>query len=162
MGGEPAYRRGSVQASPEELTLCGHLSVRSTWRLQPFGCGTGSPYLTFDLAPDGVYPATTVTCGTGALLPHRFTLTCAPGGAIGGLLSVALACVSPRLAVSQHHALRSPDLPQLGCPSRDHPADSPSTSVPWKRQHFRPRSPSAKVRPTLILDSVQNRDLNGR
>ena len=73
---------------------------------------TGRPYLTFDLAPDGVYPATTVTCSTGALLPHRFTLTCAPGGAIGGLLSVALACVSPRLAVSQHRALRSPDLPQ--------------------------------------------------
>ena len=33
--------------------------------------------------------------------------------AIGGLLSVALSCESPRLAVSQHPALRSPDLPQL-------------------------------------------------
>jgi hypothetical protein len=32
--------------------------------------------------------------------------------AIGGLLSVALSCESPRLAVSQHPALRSPDLPQ--------------------------------------------------
>src|SRR5258705_109192 len=33
----------------------------------------------------------------GALLPHRFTLTCL---ATGGLLSVALSCESPRLAVS--------------------------------------------------------------
>ena len=31
---------------------------------------------------------------------------------IGGLLSVALSCESPRLAVSQHPALWSPDLPQ--------------------------------------------------
>ena len=34
--------------------------------------------------------------------------------AIGGLLSVALSCGSPRLAVSQHPALRSPDLPRHG------------------------------------------------
>src|ERR1700678_1847020 len=33
---------------------------------------------------------------------------------IGGLLSVALSCESPRLAVSQHPALRSPDLPHHG------------------------------------------------
>ena len=32
--------------------------------------------------------------------------------AIGGFLSVALSCGSPRLAVSQHPALRSPDLPR--------------------------------------------------
>jgi hypothetical protein len=37
---------------------------------------------------------------------------CEPWSAIGGLLSVALSCGSPRLAVSQHPALRSPDLPQ--------------------------------------------------
>ncbi len=29
----------------------------------------------FGLAPDGVYQASNVTIGTGALLPHRFTLT---------------------------------------------------------------------------------------
>ncbi len=34
--------------------------------------------------------------------------------AIGGFLSVALSCGSPRLAVSQHPALRSPDLPRHG------------------------------------------------
>ncbi len=36
---------------------------------------------------------------------------------IGGLFSVALSCGSPRLAVSQHPALRSPDLPRQGANS---------------------------------------------
>src|SRR5664280_507027 len=31
---------------------------------------------TFDLAPGGVYQATLITQDAGALLPHRFTLTC--------------------------------------------------------------------------------------
>ena len=31
---------------------------------------------TFDLAPGGVYPAARVAPDAGALLPHRFTLTC--------------------------------------------------------------------------------------
>jgi len=30
----------------------------------------------FDLAPGGVYLATSITQDAGALLPHRFTLTC--------------------------------------------------------------------------------------
>jgi hypothetical protein len=42
----------------------------------------------------------------------------ARGSAIGGFLSVALSCGSPRLAVSQHPALRSPDLPQHGSAGR--------------------------------------------
>ena len=62
-----------------------------------------------DLAPGGVCRATPVARSAGALLPHRFTLA-APKA--GGLFSVALSCESPRLAVSQHPALRSPDLPQ--------------------------------------------------
>src|SRR2546421_5480886 len=67
------------------------------------------------LAPDGVYRAARVTPGAGALLPHRFTLTCADRTgrparpAIGGLFSVALSCESPRLGVTQHPALWSPD-----------------------------------------------------
>ncbi len=85
---------------------------------------------TFDLAPGGVYPAVRVASDAGALLPHRFTLTCGTpkrGAPIGGLLSVALSCESPRLAVSQHPALRSPDLPRPGpTPGRDHPTNSPS------------------------------------
>jgi len=51
----------------------------------------------FDLAPGGVYQAALVTKRAGALLPHRFTLTCAPRClvAIGGFFSVALSCTSP-------------------------------------------------------------------
>ena len=59
---------------------------------------------------------------------------CGLAPAIGGLLSVALSFGSPRLAVSQHPALWSPDLPRHGprprtSPWRGHPADSPSRSV---------------------------------
>jgi hypothetical protein len=43
------------------------------------------------------------------LLPHGFTLT---EVALGRLVSVALSVGLPRLAVSQHPALRSPDFPQ--------------------------------------------------
>jgi hypothetical protein len=45
--------------------------------------------------------------------------------AIGGLLSVALSCESPRLAVSQHPALWSPDLPQHD------PADAVRAAATW-------------------------------
>ena len=57
---------------------------------------------------------------------------CGPEPAIGGFLSVALSCGSPRLAVSQHPALRSPDLPRhdpVSGPCRGHPAGSPSTPL---------------------------------
>jgi len=47
----------------------------------------------FGLAPGGVYQASPVTRRTGALLPHRFTLTLP--GRQGGLLSVALSFTSP-------------------------------------------------------------------
>src|SRR5262245_778435 len=48
------------------------------------------------------------------------------GRAIGGLLSVALSCGSPRLGVTQHHALWSPDVPRPRCEhrGRGHPANS--------------------------------------
>jgi len=54
----------------------------------------------------------------------------APLAPIGGLFSVALSCGSPRLAVSQHPALRSPDLPQPAAAGRDHPAGSLTAMVP--------------------------------
>ena len=60
--------------------------------------------------------------------------------AIGGFLSVALSCGSPRLAVSQHPALRSPDLPRYGqCrtaatwPTHRHPQ---SGTGPGRAQHL--------------------------
>jgi len=70
------------------------------------------------LAPGGVYRAVRVAPNAGALLPHRFTLTCDRCRSIGGLLSVALSVASRRLAVSQHPALWSPDLPRPSAPSR--------------------------------------------
>ncbi len=88
-----------------------HLSVRPTSGCSP-GERAGHSYPTFGLAPGGVYRATPITRGAGGLLHHRFTLTCARLRAIGGLFSVALSFGSLRLAVSQHPALRSPDLPR--------------------------------------------------
>ena len=74
--------------------------------------------------------------------------------AIGGFLSVALSCGSPRLAVSQHPALRSPDLPRhdpaFG-PCRGHPADSPSPPVchrPAQSQHTFPQGGPTASRAT--------------
>ena len=64
-----------------------------------------------DLAPGGVCIATPVTWGAGGLLHHRFTLTPRPK-ARGGLLSVALSRGSPRVGVTHHPALRSPDFPR--------------------------------------------------
>ena len=95
---------------------------------RPFsGDRTSSPSPTLGLAPGGVYRAGGVAPAAGALLPHPFTLTCAgPRPAIGGLLSVALSCGSPRLAVSQHPALRSPDLPRHG------PAERPVPRPPGR------------------------------
>jgi len=43
---------------------------------EPEGSGAVDPSLRFDLAPSGVYLAARVTPDAGALLPHRFTLTC--------------------------------------------------------------------------------------
>src|SRR4051812_39718194 len=63
------------------------------------------------LAPGGVYRAAPVTRGAGGLLHHRFTLT-SRFAAGGGLFSVALSRGSPRVAVDNHPALRSPDFPR--------------------------------------------------
>ncbi|GIU89853.1 MAG: hypothetical protein KatS3mg010_0952 [Acidimicrobiia bacterium] len=81
------------------------------------------------LAPGGVCRAARVAPGAGALLPHRFTLACAGRPAIGGLLSVALSCGSPRLGVTQHPALWSPDVPRPGHRS---PSDRARTRPPGR------------------------------
>ena len=57
------------------------------------------------LASNGVYQATRITSHAGALLPHRFTLTCDTFASIGGLLSVALSVRSPQPGSRQHSAL---------------------------------------------------------
>jgi hypothetical protein len=84
-----------------------------------------------DLAPGGVYQAAAVTRDAGGLLHHRFTLT-PPPRRRGGLLSVALSRGSPRVGVTDHPALWSPDLPhraeaQARPPGRlTRPKDTPS------------------------------------
>ena len=82
-------------------------------------CAVAPPCDLLDLASGGVCQAIPVTRDAGALLPHRFTLTIA-----GGLFSVALSRESPRIAVSNHPALRSPDFPRLT--SGSHPPSRPA------------------------------------
>ena len=79
-----------------------------------------------DLAPGGVCRAAVVAYGAGGLLHHRFTL--APL-ARGGLFSVALSRGSPRVGVTHHPALWSPDFPRSGSTDRGRPADLSSVSV---------------------------------
>ncbi len=59
----------------------GHPSERSTWEWCSRRTPDGPSIPLFDLAPGGVYRADRVTPAAGALLPHRFTLTCAQPGA---------------------------------------------------------------------------------
>jgi hypothetical protein len=92
------------------------------------------------LAPGGVYRATPVTRDAGGLLPHRFTLT---GHTAGGLLSVALSRGSPRVAVSNHPALWSPDVPrQRGA----NPADATARPTRPSPSHSTPRLSLGSVR----------------
>jgi hypothetical protein len=62
--------------------------------------------------PPGSPRALVRSCRTVSPLP----VAPAAPAPIGGLFSVALSCGSPRLAVSQHPALWSPDLPQQAPP----------------------------------------------
>ena len=84
---------------------------------------TAANRLPFDLAPGGVYLATPVTrC---AVVSYT-AVSPLPARSAGGLLSVALSRGSPRVAVNDHPALWSPDVPRRrGLPRRrDRPADS--------------------------------------
>ncbi len=83
---------------------------------------TGRLSLLLGLAPDGGCLAAPVTRGAGRLLPYLFTLA--------GLNPAVCFCGpvrgSPRLGVTQHRALRSPDFPR----------PKPATG------RFRPRPPN--------------------
>ena len=68
----------------------------------------------------------------GALLPHRFTLTCSDPPRRSGHRRSALCCTFLRVTSTgsrQHPALRSPDFPQRRPCDRHrvHPVNSPST-----------------------------------
>ena len=63
--------------SSSRRSLGGHPSERPTWGAPSLEDRASNPSPTLGLAPGGVYRATEVTLGAGALLPHPFTLTCA-------------------------------------------------------------------------------------
>jgi hypothetical protein len=110
----------------------GHLSVRSTRDVTggpPCPCST-LLHVGFTEPPRS--PGTLVVSYT-TLSPLPV-----PGEAIGGLLSAALSVGSPRLAVSQHAALWSPDFPQLLPTGRSR--DRLPDSHPWKRREAAVRS----------------------
>jgi hypothetical protein len=129
--GESACRPGSVHplaradGHPSGTAVAGSL-VRSTREHRAGRPRTlaqaprPEPRGPSDLAPGGVYLAAWVTPGAGGLLHHRFTLTPGrpEGRSRGGLLSVALSRGSPRVGVTDHPALRSPDLPHRVSPAR--------------------------------------------
>src|SRR5579862_178100 len=88
----------------------GHPSMRPTWGRRPGQPSHVLALLRVGFAePPGSPRALVRSYRTVSPLPD-------PGArpAIGGLFSVALSCGSPRLAVSQHRALWSPDLPRPG------------------------------------------------
>ena len=144
-----------------------HPSARSTWKSRHRGVGGRAARLfRFDLAPGGVYRA--------AQSPGRWCALTAPfhpclilppeRQAIGGLLSVALSCESPRLAVSQHPALWSPDLPQPGHPANrtSEPRLPSRLTVALQSRRRRQRrkdhtARSAQTRPTLRRPAAPTR-----
>ena len=166
--GEPACRPGSV---PRVARGGGHPSraavadglVRSTR-----GHRAGSPQTLaqapkgpLDLAPGGVYLAVSVTCDAGGLLHHRFTLTLQPKPK-GGLLSVALSRGSPRVGVTDHPAVWSPDLPhrsqRTGATARPtHPPDRILPAGPLDGLRYAGRClPSPSVRKTGHAERVRD------
>lgn len=86
------------------------------------------------LAPGGVYLAFPVTREAGGLLHHRFTLTwfvpLSNRRDPGGLFSVALACGLPRVGVTHHPALWSPDVPRATCVTRGRLVNPSRSSLP--------------------------------
>ena len=90
------------------------------------------------LAPGGVYLAFPVTREAGGLLHHRFTLTwfvpLSNRRDPGGLFSVALACGLPRVGVTHHPALWSPDVPRATCVTRGRLVNPsiPSLTAPYR------------------------------
>jgi hypothetical protein len=137
--GEPACRRGSVRRPASRYRRGGHPSARPTW-----GHRAGHPSHIWPCSGWGL-PSRPGHPGRWCALAAPFhPCLCTACRAIGGLFSVALSCGSPRLAVSQHPALWSPDLPQPSAapkrhPGRGHPADSPS---PGSFSHVRGTRPS--------------------
>ncbi len=86
--------RSPLPGSPSMVIhLCGPPGERTA-----SGAGTDSPPPTLDLAPGGGCRAARIAPHAGALLPHRFTLTCAGPGA--GHRRSALCCPDRQITPS--------------------------------------------------------------
>ena len=81
------FRYGDLRHRRAHVGAPGRHATAGTW------ASLRSPSL-FGLAPCGVYPASALYSGSGALLPHLFTLTLALARD-GGIFSVALAVPAP-------------------------------------------------------------------
>ena len=104
---------GGVLSAPEERG--GHPSKRPTWGLPPFRGAGGQPMSHARPCSGWGLPSRPGHPGRWCALTAPFhPCLCEPKSVIGGLFSVALSFGSPRLAVSQHPALWSPDLPRHG------------------------------------------------
>jgi hypothetical protein len=93
---------------------------------------TGRPCPTLGLAPGGVYLAGRVTPAAGALLPHRFTLTCADLGPPSAVCSLwHFPADHPDWPLTSTLPYGAPTfldpVPHCG-PCRDHPAGLPSVA----------------------------------
>ena len=135
--GEPACRPGSVHpptragGHPSGTAVAGSL-VRSTREHR-----AGRPQTLAQAAAEAARPfLTLLRVGfteppqiTRALVVSYTTVSPLPlAEAEGGLLSVALSRGSPRVGVTDHPALRSPDLPHRVSPRRGRPAGSPAAA----------------------------------
>jgi hypothetical protein len=89
------------------------LARRAGTHSQATGSARRVPSL-FGLAPCGVYPASPLYSGSGALLPHLFTLTSLPlgGEAVSSLWHLPSLSLDAQIPdVIRHTALRSSDFP---------------------------------------------------
>ncbi len=68
--------RGGCEWGDKRDSVVGRSSIFAIYLGLPAEAGDEPPIPLFDLAPHGVYQAGRVTPVAGALLPHRFTLTC--------------------------------------------------------------------------------------
>lgn len=128
---------------------------------------------TFDLAPGGVYRATPVTRGAGALLPHRFTLTdpsedgpavsflwhC-PASHLGLLLATALLCGVRTFLGSELDDARSTVLRAAAArPTRPrgHPISTLAPTPPPSPPHLGEYAGNAAKRPLITTLSPCSR-----
>jgi hypothetical protein len=108
-------RRGPLRGLLRSESVSRILSGAAIHLCGPPGPRRAGSEVLLGLAPGGVCHARLRHRGAGALLPHRFTLTCARltcGRAIGGLFSVALSRGFPRVGVTHRPALWCPDFPR--------------------------------------------------